>query len=189
MHRRAKNWLHWAPPAQQVADAVRLIQPASENLTQCASLVVWAIRMVQAEKAYPRRTRAAAKRNYRTLAKALRTIESSNSTLTADDVLMERVQYWRKICDLTLDGWATSPGSKQKDAAKEAAVLSAYELLANFGDKPPTKTREGPWHRLAGILLEDPSDGPSDADVFHYMRNFLPPPDFITYEVARLLGG
>jgi hypothetical protein len=55
-------------------------------------------------------------------------------------------------------------GSQRVKLARTAAVDSAFWLLRRY-DKRPTRSREGDWHKLAGVLL-----GKEEADLFRDLK-------------------
>ena len=108
---------------------------------------------------------------------SLRHIEKNASLVSKsyrDQTRRERERL-EKLADMR-------PGSSRVSLAKFNAVHFAYHLLANFGKGPPGLSREGPWHRLAGILFGD-----VNADLFEYLEYYkrlesLPPPDPLIWE-------
>jgi hypothetical protein len=97
-------------------------------------------------------------------AKKLRAVEAagiwSNPSLVAE-VRRQRIRIEKEACKIVVQH-----GSPRTKPWKRRAVNRAHKLLVDFG-KSPSLSADGPWHKLATILL-----GNLDTDLFEYLRDY-----------------
>jgi len=151
----------------QFTDALQLIGPKPERLAECKHELARAMLACRGLKILDKALTPAVKRK-RMLqqVKKLRAVEVS----IWNERLIREVKRERAKLENEADKIVVRQGSPRKRKSKHRAVLRAHDLLADFGVRPPGLSRDGPWHRLATILL-----GNLDADLFEYLRDYRSP--------------
>jgi hypothetical protein len=166
-------------------EAVKLIDPAPDRVTECERRLLSAIEaMTYAELIDGLPTPAKMRGILVERVEALRKIEGDavHSRTFRDEARRER----ERIEGLTER--KVPPGSRPSSSAKFNAVRFAHDLLADFGKHAPGLTRGGAWHDLAVILWGE------EADLFDYMEAFKHLPEsprddmIVPKRIADLLG-
>jgi hypothetical protein len=145
----------------QFRQAWKIINPSREHRSECEWWVVHAILRILRFKEYP--TPAEEKKELEEGIKKLRAAIPFVG-LRLREVLKAHV----RIMEILADTIVVEKGKPRRSLGKTLAVLYAYELLANFGGKPPTRHRKGAWHELSKVLFWEAKD------LFDYLEEFRP---------------
>jgi hypothetical protein len=150
----------------RVERAMQLVRPEKENVVQCRRDVMDAIRMIATLPAYvPPRV---VEKQLRDIAGKLKAARASidelplgwRSQLRADNFLNELARITERSEELATGvSLATTKrsggGRGERTAAlqKRIAAEQAFDLLCDWGGRPPTLTKDGEYLSLAGMLF------------------------------------
>jgi hypothetical protein len=163
--------------SQAFKDALKLIDPASERVTECERRLldcIFRVNMFQHLDKWP--TPAEMREVLEKLIENLRKLEKdrllSGAFRDQARLELERIERLAKR--------EVPPGSRRPSDVKLNSVCFANDLLAEFGKGAPGLTRDGNWHTLAVMLF----GGNSETDLFEYMRLCRSLPARRSYDMA-----
>jgi hypothetical protein len=159
--------------------ALKIIAPDASRRAECERGLVEALRTIEDAARVEKSEQAAAEQRklLQQLAKTLR-----RAIKLAGQARREEYKPRPTPWDSRIDGlkcflmetenaadycsrFEVSKGAPRRSNTRIAAVWQAYILLEKYGKRPPGFSREGPWHKLARVLL-----GNQQADLFDYMQ-------------------
>jgi hypothetical protein len=158
----------------QIAEALKVLQPPATERDECRRQVEHALdvmaatlRGVEVIKA----ERAACRRSGRSYHAALeRALAVSKARASDGGALVMPIARLEHAVKFAAEWRAKFSRALPRGAiAERQATALARHLLWQW-DRPAPKTRGGPWHELAAILLGDHS-----ADLFRHLRAFRDP--------------
>jgi len=148
----------------QFRRAWKMINPSREQRSECEWWVVHAILRVlnfKEQSAPPAEEK-------KELEKAIKKLRAAIPFVLPFTVLAEDLESQAKLFEDWSGRVVITKGKPRRSSAKALAVFFAYELLANFGSKPPTRSRVGAWHELSKVLFWGAKD------LFDYLEEFRP---------------
>jgi hypothetical protein len=147
--------------------ALDLIEPKVGEREFCKWWVVFLVEYLSGTRKLPA---AGAKReSLRNLAAKLRAVERAGNGLLSQSFI-EDVSREREAVEKKAGKIVTRKGSRRRDPIKVGAVHYAHGLIEKIGDRRPTLTRNGAWHKLALELFA--AAGGSGQDLFEYIERY-----------------
>jgi hypothetical protein len=166
LERTYRAFLGWSPPAQQIADALQLIQPLPDRCEECKAHVILALKAVRFARDFKKdpltHPRAAVRDQLLEAAKILKRAAANDFLARQFDADLDEL---RKAYKKLAAGIPVSAGSPRRDDVKQTAASMAHNLLAGFGSTPPSLTQGSTWDQLAVVLFGGGIDS-----LFSYMR-------------------
>jgi hypothetical protein len=159
--------------------ALQIIAPDSSRQAECESDLVGALRLIEAGAKIDKSGLTPAKRGklFQELTKTLQRAIDLATRARYEEYTPRRTPWDSRIDDLKcflqetklaadyVSKFEVSKGAPRRSNTRIAAVWQAHILLEKYGKRPPGFSREGPWLKLARVLL-----GNQQADLFDYMQ-------------------
>jgi hypothetical protein len=151
----------------QFKRAWKIISPRPEHSAECEREIVYAILSILVATKADADDRIPPAEEKKKLGKGAKKLRAAIPFVPSDS-LAEDLKDEAKFMEEWADSIAVGKGKPRRQFAKSLGVAWAYDLLTRFGNKPPSRYRDGAWHELSKVLFGEAKD------LFDYMETYHP---------------